>query len=53
MDKKQTEQQYAKLKQIDKYAKSLGFTIYKIVADFKINDKVYCLSDTSLNAHNQ
>lgn len=46
-------QQYAKLKQIDEYAKSLGFTIYKIVADFKINDKVYCLSDTSLNTRNQ
>lgn len=48
----EAQQQYAKLKQIDEYAKSLGFTIYKIVADFKIGDKVYCLSDTSLNVRN-
>ena len=49
----EAQQQYAKLKQIDEYAKSLGFTIYKIVADFKIGDKVYCLSDTSLNVRKQ
>ena len=35
---KQLQETYSKLKQVDKFAKSLGFTIYKIVLDFEIEN---------------
>lgn len=52
MTDEQAREQYAKLKQIDEFAKSLGFTIYKIVADFKVDNETFTLSDTTLNERN-
>lgn len=44
---------YDKIKKIDKYAKSLGLTIYRLDCDFKFNDKTYILSDTAINKPTQ
>lgn len=46
---KQSQEQYAKLKQINKYAKSLGFTIYRVDCSFLINDEEHLLTDRTLN----
>lgn len=49
MTDEQVQEQYSKLKQIDKFAKELGFTIRKIDCDFCINNEVYHLTDRTLN----
>lgn len=43
----QCREQYAKLKKIDEYAKSLGFTIYAIKAGMNVNGHEYLYSDCS------
>ncbi len=50
MTDEQVQEQYAKLKQIDKFAKDLGFTIYRIDCSFYINDEENTLIDRTLNS---
>ena len=50
MTTKQVQEQYAKLKQIDKFANGLGFKIYRIDCSFFINDEEHTLIDTTLNS---
>lgn len=43
MTDEQAQEQYNKLKKIDKYAKTLGITIYNIEASFIVHDKEFHL----------
>ncbi len=47
LTQEQCQEQYNKLKKIDEYAKSLGFTIYGITAEMDINGDKYLYKDYS------
>ena len=49
MNQKQAKAQYAKLKQIDNFAKGLGFKIFRIDCEFKIDGETQTLIDNTLN----
>ena len=53
MNEIQAREQYAKLKQIDAYAKKLGFKIFRIDCEFEIGGKVQTLIDNTLNESTQ
>jgi len=53
MEEKEAREQYSKLKQIDKFAKELGFTIFRIDCEFEVNGEVQTLKDTTLNKPTQ
>ena len=44
MTEKQAQEQYAKLKKIDEYAKSLGMTIYRVDYGFEKVCRVRCFA---------